>query len=73
LDPKFFDNEFDEPTLTMNNTALNFGGGGKSALNSTFTKAGPAERGVLSSRNGGGGPGPSVTIEQQDLQPIVIY
>jgi hypothetical protein len=70
LDPKFFDNEFDDTTLAMNvnSTATIPGSVNRSALNATFTKpAGPAERGILG-RNGSVGGG---TVDSQDFQPIV--
>ena len=66
MDPKFFDNEFDDATLNADATTTVTGN--RSALNATFIKAaGPAERGILG-RNGsvGGGIG-----DNQDFQPIV--
>ena len=68
LDPKFFQNDFDDGGRTL---VVNSGGANQStSLNSTFTKndVGQPERGVLANRN----VQPSgSSIDQQDLQPIV--
>uniref|UniRef100_A0A915M7Y5 TOG domain-containing protein n=2 Tax=Meloidogyne incognita group TaxID=654580 RepID=A0A915M7Y5_MELJA len=67
LDPKFFQNDFDDGGRTL---VVNSGGANQStSLNSTFTKndVGQPERGVLANRN----VQPSgSSIDQQDLQPI---
>ncbi|KAL7079082.1 hypothetical protein ACQ4LE_001573 [Meloidogyne hapla] len=66
LDPKFFENDFDDNSPTLGRTLVN-SGANQSGLNSTFTKndGGPPERGTLTNRNV-----PSGSIDQQDLQPI---